>query len=67
MSFNIISQKVKVEGILRDTYGIVGNDIVINDLSTNKNKVQSFVNKLNRTENVSKIHISDLVEDFLNE
>lgn len=67
MFFKTVSQKVEVEGVLRDTYGIVGNDIVINDLSTDKNKVQSFVDKLNKADNVSMIHMSDLVEDFLAE
>lgn len=67
MSFKTTSQKVEVEGVITDTYGVTGNGITINNLSTEKDKVQSFVDKLNRADSVSMIHMSDLVEDFLAE
>lgn len=63
--YNVTTTKVEVEGVMYDTYGITGNGITINDISTERSKVEDFVAKINEVGDVDPIHIRDLVEDFL--
>lgn len=60
--FTIIKTQVIIEGKTHDTYGIKKDIICIEDISTNRNAVQSFVDKLNRNE-VSDCHLLELIED----
>jgi len=47
-----------------DTYGISKGDIVIRDISLNKEEGHDLVKLLNMLD-VSEIHARDIVEDFL--
>ena len=47
-----------------DTYGISFDDIVIEDISINKQKIEKLVNLCNELE-LSPIHIYDVIDDFL--
>ncbi|MBQ7128906.1 MAG: hypothetical protein IJO19_02845 [Clostridia bacterium] len=52
------------EGKIWNTYGITFNDIIINDISTEKEKIEKLVSLCNELD-LSPIHIYDVIEDFL--
>lgn len=52
------------EGKLWNTYGITYGDIVIEDISTEKEKIEKLVRLCNELD-LDPIHIHDVVEDFL--
>ena len=52
------------EGKAWDTYGITYGDIVIEDISTEKCKIEKLVSLCNELD-LSPIHIHDVVDDFL--
>ena len=63
--YNINSSKIKDEqGVSYDTYGISYEDIEIQDVSTDKTKVEKLVNLCNELD-LSPIHLNDVLEDFL--
>ena len=51
-------------GNQHETYGLIYNNTVINDISTNKEKVEKLVFLCNELE-LSPIHIYDVIDDFL--
>lgn len=61
-SFTIIKTQVSIEEKTHNTYGIERDTIRIEDISVNRNAVQSFVDKLNKNE-VSDCHLLELIED----
>lgn len=61
-NFTIIKTQVTIEGETHDTYGIKKDIICIEDISTNRNAVQNFIDKLNRN-SVSDCHLLELIED----
>lgn len=63
-NFNIIEKEVEVENNTYVSYGIERGEIRYDDLSINRKKVEKFIDMLNRN-NVSDIHISDLIDDFI--
>ena len=63
--YSMICTKVEIEGVEYDTYGITGNGVTIEDISTEKSVIESFVNLINKTGDVDPIHIADLVENLL--
>ena len=65
IKYFVVKSKVEIEDIEYNTYGITGNGITIHDISTDKNKVEKFVDTTNRKGDVSVTHIPDLVEDLL--
>lgn len=54
------------DGVRYTTYGIIGGDCTIPDISTDKDVVIGFVDRLNKFE-ASPINAADIVEDFLAE
>lgn len=65
----LMPSKVKIDGIIYDTYGIgvIKNNIVIDyilDLSTDFESVKNLVDLCNVNE-VSLIHFKDVINDFL--
>lgn len=60
----ITQEEKKIEGIVRTTYGIQCDGMIIDDVSTNKEKVIRLIDKLNRYE-LSSCHLRDAVEDFI--
>ena len=65
----IIPSKINIENVTYDTYGIgaIENNIIVDyilDLSIEFERVKSFVNMCNDNE-LSLIHLKDVVEDFL--
>lgn len=52
------------EDKLWNTYGITYGDIVIEDISTEKEKIEKLVRLCNELD-LDPIHIHDVVEDFL--
>lgn len=51
-------------GEQHETYGLIYNNTVINDISTDKEKVERLVALCNELE-LSPIHIYDVIDDFL--
>ncbi len=47
-----------------ETYGISRGDMVIKDISLNKNEILELIKLLNMLD-VSELHARDIVEDFL--
>ena len=62
--WRIIETKVCLENNCVKSYGIGGETVEINDISTVKEEIEEFVELLNKLE-ASEIHAYDLVEDFL--
>lgn len=60
----IVDCEVSVDGESYFSYGIKCGEITVNDLSTNREKVQQFVDSCNRLK-LSPTHIFDAVEDFV--
>ncbi len=51
-------------GDQHETYGISRGDMVIKDISLNKNEILELIKLLNMLD-VSELHARDIVEDFL--
>ncbi len=47
-----------------ETYGITCGERVVKDISTDKQKVEVLIDKCNKN-NVSPIHLDDIIDDFL--
>ena len=47
-----------------ETYGITCEGREIKDISTDKAKVESLINRCNQN-NLSPLHLDDVIEDFL--
>lgn len=62
--WKVIEKDIYLEDRTVRSYGISGETIEINDISTRKEEMERFVELLNRLE-ASEIHAYDLVEDFL--
>ena len=46
------------------TYGITCNDLIIKDVSIDKQKVETLIDLCNKNQ-VSPIHLEDIIDDFL--
>ena len=46
------------------TYGITCDDREIKDISTNRQKVENLINLCNKN-NLSPMHLDDVIDDFL--
>ena len=46
------------------TYGITCNDLIIKDISIDKQKVETLIDLCNKNQ-VSPIHLEDIIDDFL--
>jgi len=62
--YYLTESKTKVENKWYTSYGIGFEDKVINDITTDKERAQHFVDLLNHL-NVSPIHMEDAVLDFI--
>ena len=63
--WQITTARVRSEsGEMFESYGIQINSTVIDDISLDKEKIEEFVELLNRL-GASELHAYDLVEDFL--
>lgn len=58
------STLITEEGERFKTYGVSYDAVVIRDVSINKSKVLSLINKCN-TYKLSPVHIYDIIDDFL--
>lgn len=54
------------DGVQYTAYGITGGDCTISDISTDKDVILEFVDRLNKF-GASPINAADIVEDFLAE
>ncbi len=59
----ISEQRTNEEGVNYTAYGLRCGDCVVDDLSSEMQEVQSFIELINRNE-VSPIHIYDVIEDY---
>lgn len=71
VTYFVIPQRTEIEGTTHTTYGIgaIHNGVLVaevHDISTNYNKIKNLVYLCN-DENLSHIHLMDVVEDFLAE
>ncbi len=64
--YSVKESTIKSETGKFTSYGIEYDGKEINDISLDKEKVENFVDVLNRL-GVSEIHIEEVVEDFLAE
>lgn len=62
--WKIIEKEIVLDGKSVKTYGIGGETVEINDISTHQSEVEKFVDLLNRL-NASEIHAYDLISDFI--
>ncbi len=62
--WRVIEKEINVENFKGKSYGISGATIEINDISTRKEEVEEFAEKLNRL-GASEVHALELVEDFI--
>lgn len=63
--YKLTDKKIVVENQQYTVYGIKYNDtICIDDISTDKNKVEKLISDCNNHE-LDPIHLADIVEDFL--
>lgn len=63
--FYLIQSEVEVEGTVYATYGIRSNEIVVEDISTDKDAVENFISLLNEAGDVENCHLMDIIEDFI--
>lgn len=49
----------------KNEYGLKRGEIEINEISTNREFVQSLVDAINLAEDVSDVHLHDIVEDYI--
>ena len=63
--FYLIQSEVEVEGTVYATYGIRNNEIVVEDISTDKEAVENFISLLNEAGDVADCHLMDIIEDFI--
>lgn len=64
MMWRIVEKQITVEGKTAMTYGIGCENYSVHDISTDKEEMMLFVEKLNKYK-ASVIHAPDLIEDFL--
>lgn len=62
--WSVVEKEISVENFKGKSYGISGATVVINDISTRKEEVEKFAEKLNRLD-ASEAHALELVEDFI--
>lgn len=62
--WTVTAQEVCSEGKHMVSYGISGESVEINDISTRKDEIREFVELLNKL-GASEVHAYDFVEDFL--
>lgn len=62
--FRITQKSILVEGDSKTVYGIKSDEISVDDISPDFDKVTNIITILNR-EQPSTIHIMEIVEDFL--
>lgn len=55
---------ISENGTEYETYGISKGSTTINDITLNKDKIESLVRLLNELD-LSEVHASDVVEDFM--
>lgn len=55
---------ISENGTEYETYGISKGRTTINDITLNKDKIESLVRLLNELD-LSEVHASDVVEDFM--
>lgn len=63
--FYLIQSEVEVEGTVYATYGIRNNEIVVEDISTDKDAIENFISLLNEAGDVESCHLMDIIEDFI--
>lgn len=62
--WKVIEKEISLENHTLISYGIRGETVEINDISTCKEEIAAFVELLNSSE-ASEIHAYELVEDYL--
>ncbi len=62
--YQLTKTVIRMENKQITSYGIKCNSKTIQDISINKAYVEGIINALNKN-NVSEIHLSEIVEDFL--
>ncbi len=62
--YRVISSEITVEGENHITYGINGETVCVNDISTDKESVEKLAELCNRLD-LSEIHLIDVAEDFV--
>ncbi len=62
--YKVASSEISVDGEKHISYGIDGDTVSVNDISTDREKVEQFAELCNRLE-VSEVHLLEVVEDFV--
>lgn len=62
--YQLIEKAITIEEKSYTTYGIKYGSEAIHDISTDKSFVESIIEALNKSD-VAKVHLTDIVEDFL--
>lgn len=64
--FSLIEARYLLEGRYYVGYGIQYGDICIPDITTNKSRLEKFIELCNKLE-LSPLHIKDIALDFVND